>query len=62
MTELRREWISNLIAGNISQEIQMDSIEININAYPFYFKYKGKETIIRPTSIITRSLITEGYL
>ena len=55
-------YFSNLIAGNISQEIQMDSIEININSYPFYFKYRGKETIIRPTSIITRSLITEGYL
>ena len=55
-------YFSNLIAGNISQEIQMDSIEININSYPYYFKYRGKETIIRPTSIITRNLITEGYL
>lgn len=55
-------YFSNLIAGNINQEIQMDSIEININTYPFYFKYRGKETIIRPTSIIIRSLITEGFL
>jgi conjugative transposon TraK protein len=55
-------YFSNLIAGNISQEIQVDSIEININVYPYYFKYKGQEKIIRPTSIITRSLITDGYL
>ena len=55
-------YFSNLIAGNISQEIEMDSIEISINSYPYYFKYRYEETIIRPTSIITRSLITEEYL
>jgi conjugative transposon TraK protein len=55
-------YYSNLISGNISQEIQVDSIEININVYPYYFKYKGQEKIIRPTSIITRRMITDGYL
>lgn len=55
-------YFSNLIAGNISQEIEADSIEINISDYPYYFRYKGKQRIIRPTSIITRSLSTEGYL
>jgi conjugative transposon TraK protein len=55
-------YYSNLIAGNISQEIEMDSISINTEAYPFYFKYKGRERIIRPTTIVTRSLTTEGYL
>jgi conjugative transposon TraK protein len=55
-------YFSNLISGNISQEIQVDSIEINVNVYPFYFKYKGQEKIIRPTSIITRRMITDGYL
>ncbi|MGF2412021.1 MAG: conjugative transposon protein TraK [Ferruginibacter sp.] len=55
-------YYSNLISGNISQEIQVDSIEININVYPYYFKYKGQEKIIRPTSVITRSLVTDGYL
>lgn len=55
-------YFSNLIAGNISQEIEVDSISINTNSYPYYFKYKGQQRIIRPTTIITRSLITEGYL
>ncbi|HNU47253.1 MAG TPA: conjugative transposon protein TraK [Bacteroidia bacterium] len=55
-------YFSNLIAGNISQEIDMDSIVINTNSYPYYFKYKGEQKIIRPTTIITRSLVTEGYL
>ena len=55
-------YYSSIIAGNISQEIQADSILINTNTYPFYFHYKGTQKIIRPTSIVTRSLITEGYL
>jgi conjugative transposon TraK protein len=55
-------YYSNIIAGNISQEITVDSIEINTNNYPYYFRFEGQERIIRPTTIITRSLITEGYL
>ncbi|HUC82375.1 MAG TPA: conjugative transposon protein TraK [Flavisolibacter sp.] len=55
-------YYSNLISGNISQELQVDSIEINVNIYPFYFRLKGQQKIIRPTTIITRSLVTEGYL
>ena len=53
---------TNLISGNISQEIQADTITINVNSYPYHFLYKGQQRIIRPTTIVTRSLITEGYL
>jgi conjugative transposon TraK protein len=55
-------YYSNIISGNISQTIGMDSIQVDVTAYPFYFRYYGKEKIVRPVSIITRSLITEGYL
>ena len=55
-------YYSNLISGNISQEIQMDSIIINTDFYPYYFKYRGQQKIIRPTTITIRSLVTEGYL
>jgi len=55
-------YYTNLISGNISQEMQVDSIAINVESYPYYFQYKGIQKIIRPTSIVTRSLITEGYL
>jgi conjugative transposon TraK protein len=53
---------TNLISGNISQEIQADTISVNIDQYPYYFRYRGQQKIIRPTTIVTRSLITEGYL
>lgn len=55
-------YYSNIMAGNISQEITADSIIINMNSYPYYFRYMGEQKIIRPTTIVTRSLITEGYL
>ena len=55
-------YFSNIISGNISQEIQADSIVINTESYPYYFRYKGQQKIIRPTTIVTRSLITEGFL
>jgi conjugative transposon TraK protein len=55
-------YYSNLISGNISQEIEADSIIIATNKYPFYFRFKGRQRIIRPASIVTRNLITEGYL
>lgn len=55
-------YFSNVIAGNISQQISMDSITLDINQHPFYFRYYGSEKIIRTTSIVSRSLVTEGYL
>lgn len=55
-------YYSNIISGNISQSVEADSIVVDVNQYPFYFRYYGKETIVRPVSIVSRSLITEGFL
>jgi conjugative transposon TraK protein len=55
-------YYSNVVSGNVSQNVKMDSIQLNIDRLPFYFKYYGKEEITRATTIVTRSLITEGYL
>jgi len=55
-------YYSNIIAGNISQQISIDSITVNIKAEPYLFHCYGTERIIRPNSIVTRNLITQGYL
>ena len=55
-------YYSNIISGNVSQDVDVDSIVINLNSYPYYFKCYAQERIIRPTSIVTRDLITEGNL
>ncbi len=55
-------YYSDLISGNISQQLAIDSIRVDVNQYPYYFRCYAKERMIRTTSIVTRSLITEGYL
>ncbi len=52
----------NLISANISQQIEIDTIDLNTSSYPYYFHCVAREKLIRSTSIVTRSLITEGYL
>lgn len=53
---------TSIISGNISQQIQIDSVQISTEAYPYYFKCTASQRIIRATSIVTRRLVTEGYL
>lgn len=52
----------NIITGNISQQILIDSIEIDMTSNPYRFHCTAHEKIIRTTSIVTRNLVTEGYL
>ncbi|WP_431213788.1 conjugative transposon protein TraK [Puia sp. P3] len=55
-------YYASLIAGNISQRIQVDSIELNTVNYPYYFRLYGRQTVLRATSVLHRHLVTEGYL
>ncbi len=55
-------YYTGIISGNISQRINVDSVFIKMDSYPFYFKCYATETITRPSTITTRSLLTEGYL
>nr|WP_307866657.1 conjugative transposon protein TraK [Pedobacter sp. ASV19] len=55
-------YYSNIISGNVSQSILVDSITVNTNVYPMAFRFYGKQEITRPTTIAIRSLVTEGYL
>jgi len=53
---------ANLISGNISQQVAVDSIQLDMNQYPFYFKCFATEKLIRTSSTVIRSLVTQGYL
>lgn len=55
-------YYAGIISGNISQEINVDSVSLNMNSYPYYFRCYAREKITRPSDITTRSLITEGFL
>jgi len=55
-------YYANIISGNISQEINIDSIRVNLDQSPYYFRCYATQKIIRTTSTSIRSLVTEGYL
>jgi conjugative transposon TraK protein len=55
-------YYSNIISGNISQQITVDSVQIDINQNPYFFRCYATQKIIRSSSIVLRSLSTEGYL
>lgn len=51
-----------LISGNVNQTITVDSVVVDINEYPYRFRCFATQRIVRPTTITTRSLITDGAL
>ena len=55
-------YYAGIISGNISQTIAVDSVAIDINVYPYSFRCYAVQNIVRATSIVHRSLITEGSL
>ncbi|RCR67061.1 MULTISPECIES: conjugative transposon protein TraK [Larkinella] len=55
-------YYNNLIQAAASQEIQVDSIRLDLNQYPYRFRSFARQQIIRLTKVTTRRLITDGYL
>jgi conjugative transposon TraK protein len=55
-------YYSQLIQASASQEIQVDSIQLDMDQYPYAFRTFARQQIIRLTNITTRKLITTGYL
>ncbi|UCS92420.1 conjugative transposon protein TraK [Echinicola marina] len=55
-------YYNRLVTGNIRQELSMDSIALDMSQRPYRFWFYGKQEITRPTSQLTRSLITRGAL
>jgi conjugative transposon TraK protein len=53
---------TSIVSGNISQQITVDSVQVNTDQYPYYFRCQARQYITRTTSTVSRSLVTEGYL
>lgn len=54
-------YYNNLVSGNISQQVTVDSIRLDMNSYPYGFTCFATEKLVRSTSTTTRSLVTQGY-
>lgn len=55
-------YYNNLISGNISQQIQVDSIRLDLNQEPYTFTCYATEKLIRASSTVTRKLVTQGHI
>lgn len=59
---LETGYYAGIISGNISQSVAIDSVQVDIRGSPYPFRCYGAITITRPTSIVKRSLVTQGCL
>jgi len=55
-------YFNNLIAANISQEIDVDSIALDINREPYGFVCYARQKLIRSSSTVYRRLVTRGEI
>lgn len=55
-------YYNQLIQAAASQEIQVDSVQLDVTQYPYRFRTYARQQIIRLTNITVRRLVTDGYL
>ncbi|MEO8172591.1 MAG: conjugative transposon protein TraK [Sediminibacterium sp.] len=55
-------YIAGIISGNVSQQVTVDSVQVNTTREPYVFRCYASLLIIRSTSIVKRNLITQGFL
>ena len=55
-------YYAEVVSANISQRVTVDSVVLELGQEPFHFRFYGTEQITRATSVVTRDLVTEGWL
>jgi conjugative transposon TraK protein len=55
-------YYNNLISGNISQQIVVDSIRLDLKQEPYRFTCYATEKLVRATSTVMRKLVTQGHI
>lgn len=55
-------YYNNIISANISQEVEIDSIRLDLDKYPYSFTCYARQLLTRSSSTATRKLITRGKI
>lgn len=55
-------YYNNVISANISQSIEVDSIVINLDIYPYQFRCYATQQLLRSSANLTRKLVTQGQV
>jgi conjugative transposon TraK protein len=53
-------YYKGLISANVSQGINVDSIQVNLNTMPYSFKVYATQKLVRASSTLRRRLVTQG--
>lgn len=53
---------NNLISANISQQIEVDSTKLNLDAEPFAFTCFATQKLVRSSGVTFRKLVTRGQV
>jgi conjugative transposon TraK protein len=53
-------YFNSLVSGNISQQVHVDSMHLDLEQYPYPFTCYATETLKRGNSTVTRKLVTQG--
>lgn len=53
-------YYNNLISANISQDLEVDSIKLDVDAYPYLFTCYATQKLVRASSTVKRRLVTQG--
>ena len=59
---MEKGYYNRLIAGNIIQTVEIDSIRCDFSVYPYQGRTFGRQRILRESSITERSLVTTCQL
>jgi conjugative transposon TraK protein len=60
--QVEKGYINALVSGNISQRVVLDSIWLDTQSEPYSFRCIGTQTLMRATSVTTRTIITRGHI
>ncbi|SER90436.1 conjugative transposon protein TraK [Pedobacter rhizosphaerae] len=55
-------YYNNLIAANISQELSVDSIQLDVDQFPYLFRCFATQKLVRSTSTVYRKLVSQGVV
>lgn len=59
---MEKGYYNRLIAGNIIQMVQVDSVRCNFDSYPYQVRTYARQRIIRESTVTERSLVTTCQL
>ncbi len=55
-------YFTGLISANISQEIEVDSVSLDLDVYPYGFTCYASQQLVRSSSTVERRLVTKGFV